>query len=384
MHQIIRVNTIFKFGIFSLILLAVTILCLTSSYAQENQLIIDLDSTNIQENTNFLISVYNITEDLEQHYQTNVSIEFNGKEFFITEDDYNLEKTISAPSVDSDKNFLIKASKEGFLPAYENVTILDTSFLVINPESYVIDAGKRFSVKITRNNLSGIEVEGVVVAIENVIGKKYTDITDPNGRAYLTAPTNKEKITIIANKTGFADGKINLEINVSPSLIDQIIQNENFIIFLAVIFLIIAVLFVNFRQKKSLYYRAKEISDDKQMKKYGADKKTSVYDVSKSDIDTESNNKNKIEEIRIVRSRNPKDVIPVKPNEKREINEEKKSPGWFKGTDEVKYEIDRLTGEVDEEGKDKWFEGVENLRDKLDEKMKKKGKKEEGEDGKKE
>ena len=45
----------------------------------------------------------------------------------------------------------------------------------------------------------------------------------------------------------------------------------------------------------------------------------------------------------------------------------------------MRYEIDKLTGEVDEEGLDKWFEGVSDLKVKIDEKIKKKDKKKNGE-----
>ena len=43
----------------------------------------------------------------------------------------------------------------------------------------------------------------------------------------------------------------------------------------------------------------------------------------------------------------------------------------------MRYEIDKLTGEIDEEGVDKWFEGVDDIKKKIDEKMKKKKQKEE-------
>ena len=253
--------------------------------------------------------------------------------------------------------------------------------LTIIPENgYVLDAGKRFSVKIT-NSSSGIEVEGAEVAIQNVIGSEYSYTTGSDGRAYLNAPKNKERITIIATKGGYVTSTLELEINPEQGLFEQIIASDYFIVFVALLFLISAIIFVNFKQKKSIYSRAKEISKEKTMQKYDLEKtqkpkeKSSNYGNSDDAVKIKQKSNDKIEEIRIIQSRKSKEVYPIKATDKEDLDEEEKSADWFKGTSEVKYEIDRLTGEVNEDDKDKWFEGVESLRDKLDEKMKKKGKK---------
>ena len=89
----------------------------------------------------------------------------------------------------------------------------------------------------------------------------------------------------------------------------------------------------------------------------------------------------KVEEIRITRPSKDKEIVPIKTKEdetEKVINRKKNQQhdyDWFKGTDDIRYEIDKLTGEVDEEGADKWYEGVDNLKEKIDEKMKKKEKK---------
>ena len=89
----------------------------------------------------------------------------------------------------------------------------------------------------------------------------------------------------------------------------------------------------------------------------------------------------KVEEIRISRSRKDREVSSVSDKEKGNTisrrNGKKTSHGWFEGTDDIRYEIDKMTGEIDEEGKDKWFEGTDNIRAKIDEKLKKKDKKKE-------
>ena len=53
----------------------------------------------------------------------------------------------------------------------------------------------------------------------------------------------------------------------------------------------------------------------------------------------------------------------------------KKDYDWFEGDDDARYQIQKATGEVDETGKDKWFEGVGDLKEKIDERVKKKDKK---------
>jgi len=284
--------------------------------------------------------------------------------------------------------FLLSSNIFSNLPtvlAQDDQPTEDMPRLVITPDNgYVLDAGQRFSVKITENSSDGIEVEGVSVAIQNVIGDEYNYTTGSDGRAYLTAPRNKERITIIASKSGYITSTLEMQINPVPDLIEQIINNKYFIVFLALIFLIIAIIFVNLRQKKSIYSRAKEISKEKTIQKYGLEKtqssreKINRYGEPESMVKIRGRDNDKIEEIRIIQPHKVKEVIPIKTNkDKRDDHEKKKTTDWFQGTDEVKYEINRLTGEIDEEGKDKWFEGVEDLRDKLDEKMKKKGKKKE-------
>ena len=89
----------------------------------------------------------------------------------------------------------------------------------------------------------------------------------------------------------------------------------------------------------------------------------------------------KVEEIRISRPRKEKEVVDVETEDdetEKVINKKKlqqRDYDWFEGSDDVQYEIDKLTGEVDEEGLDKWYEGVDGLKEKIDEKVKKKDKK---------
>jgi hypothetical protein len=160
-----------------------------------------------------------------------------------------------------------------------------------------------------------------------------------------------------------------------------------------VIILLFAIIFVNYRQKKSIYNRANEISQEKTIKKFDSDSKTISFssDDNKKKPEIQSSFKDgvriqpqqdvKVEEIRISRSRKEKEIVPVESEEDKtnKIIDRKKiqrhNYDWFEGTDNIRYEIYKLTGKIDEEGLHKWYEGVDNLKEKIDEKVKNKDKK---------
>jgi len=356
--------------------------------AQDNSLSILITNLNdepkdtIDENTEFKISVYTQLEG----YLSDVLVEFNDKEYPITEEN-NLETIILAPYVDEDKIFMIKASKDGYASSYLNLTINDIPRLYVTPtKDYVADAGDTFSVRITKNSPAGDPVENANVAIQSIMGSETT--TNSEGIAYLKAPTDKESITIRASKNGYQDGTLSIPINISPGLIEQLLSNEYLIIFIAVVILIIIIIFVQSRQKKHEFFKEKEIlnidKNEKDISGYLAkSEKDDFSDFSSENIKFPKNKNSKVEEIRIVQNRSKSKVVSVDNDKKEEIITDKKTTKddeWFKGTSEVRYEIDRLTGEIDEDGEHKWFEGTENVREKLDEKMKKKKKKEENEE----
>jgi hypothetical protein len=360
-----------------LLILNVFFCCFTVK-AQEKQLYIDMISFNIKESSDFTLSVYTINDEYLPEYHKDVKIEFNEKEYIITDEDENYEKTIMAPEVNKDTTFSIKVSKEGYKSAYKNITILDAPQLVIVPDSekYVVNSGELFSVRVRENNESGNVVQGVNVTIQNMMGS--VEKTDSDGRAVLKAPSDFDKITILAQKSGYSDGTLSINVNVPSSIFDQIFSKENLIIIFSIIFLIVAILLVNYRQKKTLYSRAKEIAKENKINKYDLTKKSQDSSSNNDAIRVKPTNNTKVEEIRIIQTKKGKEVVPIRTNKDEEEEffvEDEKPEDWFKGTDEVRYEIDRLTGEIDEEGKDKWFEGIDDLREKIDEKVKKKDKK---------
>ena len=257
--------------------------------------------------------------------------------------------------------------------------------LIISPPPDIVESDKDFYVTVLDDSPKEKPVSGVTVYIENQYDQ--SDVTDSSGRAYFHAPKNKEKITIYATKEGYTRNSIELRVITSDPWWIGLIENEYFVFSIAILILISVVIFVHFRQKKSIEKRTAEIAKEKQMEKFGfkEDKRLGSNNigsnVKSSSIDEvirfNSNPESKVEEIRISKPHKEKKVIPIRSEEEKaeKIVSEKKDKmhnyGWFEGKDDVKYEIDRLTGEIDEEGLDKWFEGVDNLKEKIDEKVKK-------------
>jgi len=355
-------------------------------------LLTDLDDqsiTQITEGESFKISVYDPELDINP-FLVDVEITFNNTNYTITNETENSEIIIKAPLVNEDKSFKITANK-GYLTNQTTIIVKDTDIhenktsLIIAPPPDIIESDKDFYVTVTDDTTEENLISGVTVYIVNHYDQR--DTTDSSGRAYFHAPKNKEEITIYATKEGYTKGSIELRVISSESWWKGLIENEYFVFSIAILILISVIIFVHFRQKKSIEKRTSEITKEKQMEKYGfkkdADPQSNNNDpnVKSSSIDevirVNSNPESKVEEIRISKPRKEKKVVPIKTEEEKaeKIVSEKKNKmhnyEWFEGKEDVKYEIDKLTGEIDEEGLDKWFEGVDNLKQKIDEKVKK-------------
>ena len=381
-----------------ILIIALSILIPYQVSAQEKQLTIDV-AEEVYESENFSVSVYDPNLENASPYLINVLIEFDGEQYNITENDENGEIILAAPQIYKDAIFTITASKTGYESTITNISVIkketqNESQLVITPDGsiYTIDANKQFSVRVT-NKKTGDPIPGATVYIESYPGKGYVDETDDNGRAWLIAPDDRSEIFIKANKSGYTDAEgIQIGVNANPGLIERTLQNPYAPIAIAAIVLIFAIIFVNFRQKRNVRPKEKPSDSPKQFltnstwhKKaipFKSSEKTrktaNQHGPEKKDY-AESRQGAKVEEIRISRSRKDRETLSVSDEEKRNTisrrSGKKTSHDWFEGTDDIRYEIDKMTGEVDEEGKDKWFEGTDNIRAKIDEKLKKKGKK---------
>jgi len=276
-----------------------------------------------------------------------------------------------------------------FILLFSNIFILNQATaqeeqlkLVVKLDKLTVNVNERFAVTVTDEN--GNPIEGATVGIQSYTGKDSLDTTDAEGHAWLVAPEGRDEIIIKAQKLGYVAGTSTLGINNNPGFWESLLQSPYTPIVIAVIILLFAIVFVNLRQKKSIDTRAREISKEQALKRYGAHGK--IVSISSSEktgklVDRYGSQGPKIEEIRISRPRKDKKIISVE-SEKEEVKKviprkpkRKYDYEWFEGTDDIRYEIDRITGEIDEERLDKWFEGIDEIRAKIDEKVKKKDKK---------
>jgi len=367
----------FRFSI-NVILIFLLFLVLSSTFSlsalsSEEQLYIDcLDA--VEENEEFLVSVYTYNESLIPKTQNDVNITFQEIVYPLSEEILSL----ASLSVDEDTDFLIIASKTGFLSAYKNIT------KIVAPGGILVKPDQQFYVIVKDQDDNPIN--GATVFIQNFGSNVETDL---DGNAILQSPKDGETIAVKAKKDGYGSDSLEFTLIAEKSFWQGIIEHRFFPLFAAFIVLVIAVIFVYFRQKRSIYTRAKQISDKKVVEKYTSsdesfsNAKKYGYDTPGSSNDLvhiRPSSDSKVEEIRITRPQKQKEVVPVQTkkdvikNDTLQSNKTNKDSEWFQGTDDIKYEIDKLTGEIDEEGIDKWFEGVDELKDKVKERMKKKKK----------
>jgi hypothetical protein len=378
-HKNIRIN----FIAIPLILLVVIFSNIYFSYSVNAAIgeRLELDSVDeIEEGEYFLVSVYDPEDESPSPYLIDVTIEFDGETYQITDEDENLEISIKAPLVSKDTYYAINATKTGYKSDEKEILVINKK-LVVTPQDHIVEAGKVFYV--TVNDQGDSSVIDATVYIESY-GDPAT--TDGDGVYYLTAPEDREEITINAEKAGYERGYETIRVSSLVPWWREFIDSPYFLIIISIIILLIVIVFVHFRQKRSVYKRANEISKERMIKKYEDEEKPGDQSDIDEHIRVQPNKDAKVEEIRITRPRKEKEVVPVKTEEDKAddvVNRkriQRRDYDWFEGTDDMRYEIDKLTGEKDEEGMDKWFEGVGNLKDKIDEKVKKKDKKKNSED----
>lgn len=377
--KIILINT--------LILILFISMITNNALANTQNIQIYLEPEEVNENDYFKVSAYIINESLEIEFLKNVNITFNNQTYIITDENDNYEVKIKAPSVNNTKTYIIYATKQGYEANYTQITIKNVKqSLKIIPQDYIIPAGDYFYVTVYDNNKDGSPVEGANVYISNY-GDKM-EITKEDGKAYFYAPTDREEIKIIACKSDYTNSNLTIKIKPQSNIFSQIIHNKTFIIFISFIILIFVIIFVHYRQKKNIYMHAKEISDQKTLEEY-ASEPDDFYDNNKavskgfvgSPVGANQGKGSKVEEIRIHRSNKEKEIVGINTNEKNVGNisnskiNHRHNNEWFEGIDQIRYEIDKLTGQIDEKGKDKWFEGVDDFKKKIDDNIKKKNKK---------
>lgn len=354
--------------------------------ASENNLIFEITDesyekiSQIYENEYFLVSIYVLNNQNQPEYQTDVQIEFNNQLYNTVFNEGNPEIILQSPEVDAETKYLLKAAKDGYIAAYENITILNQPQLILVPEKYTVDAHDQFSILVIDENQN--PVEDVIVGIQSYSGENSKDVTNANGRAWLTAPDNREEIIISAQKDGYTIGFSAVGIALKPDIIEIISKNPQIPVIISMLLLALAIIYTNQRQKiknKKMTKLFNKNNSNRVGKINLQDKKNNICTAENrikktNQISIGQNQSPKIEEIRIIKSHGNKKLSPLVSNKLNQVKNEKninRKYEWFEGTNNIRYEIDKITGEVDEKGKDKWFEGLDDIRLKVDEKIKK-------------
>lgn len=386
---------LYKNGRYFKILIFITLfMYLSTNIAISEKLDISITDLNgkeineILENKHFKVSVLDIDQP-GTPYVLNVTIIFDELPYTIV--DESAELTLQSPQVDSDRIYQIYALKEGYESSNKTIFVLNnvTKYLVIITDD-VVDAGRIFSVYVKNEN--GDPVPNVLVGIEN--NWEERDETDSDGRAWLTAPDDQEEITILAQKDKYTQVKHKIRVNIEEHWLTTFLNSPTFPIIIALFILMVVIIYVNQRQKKSIFEKTSKIAEKKSINKKNIDNNTITPSNNKEEIieyksgpkdlvRSQTKSDSKIEEIRITRTKKKKEIVPVRTEidktekiiSKNKIKKQKYD--WFEGTDDIRYEIDKLTGKIDLQGKDKWFEGIDNIREKIDEKLKNKDNKKE-------
>jgi hypothetical protein len=335
---------------------------------QINQLFID-SPEEVYENTNFYVSVYTIINS-SPYYQIDAIIIFDNNSYNITNN--NPEIIIKSPNVKEDTNFSIKAIKNGYLNTEKYIKILNNNInksnlvITILDNDNIIEGNTFFNILIT--DQKGIPINNVTVGIQNFISTNLVDITDENGKARLYAPNEFDEIIILAQKNGYLNDTEKIWIKRNPLIFEKIIHSPYTLIIISIFILITSIIIVNSR-KKNIIFNKKLRKNKKYKNKSSLEKSDLKNNIKKN---TNSIKEAKIEEIRIDKKENNKKIINLKNKDydQKKINIKKKDQ-WFEGIDDIRYKIDKMTNNKEVINENKWFEGKENLRDKIDKTLKK-------------
>lgn len=289
--------------------------------------------------------------------------------------------TVETPDFGEYPKFVITALKDGYTSAEQEINVLKGE-LSITTDRGTVKEKESFCVIVWDQNSNRVEGSSVYLDVDGSEGD--SDITGSNGIAYLTAPevNDDAEINIKAFKGGYFVGSTTIRAENVP---ESIFMDGLAPIIAAVLVLMFAMLFA--RVRKELPKPTIELKADIPEKSI-KDKKENFANKGSS-IETHSGTKAKeklplpekgprVEEIRIQRPEKKKETkyVVEKEEAKKAIPYYKKDEyEWFKGKDHMKYKINELTGEIEEQKEDKWFEGVYDIKSQVDKKLKKSSKK---------
>ena len=288
--------------------------------------------------------------------------------------------TIETPDFEEYPEFVITALKDGYISAEQEIKVLKGE-LSVTTDRGTVKEKESFCVIVWDQNSNRVEGSTIYLDVDGSEGD--SDTTGSNGIAYLTAPdvTDDVKININAFKGGYFVGSTTIRAENVP---ESIFMDSLTPIIAAVLVLMFAILFVRFRKelpKPTIELKADSPEKSMKNKKENITNKTNQIktpsDVKPKEKLPLSEKESRVEEIRIQRPEKKKEIKYVVEEEAEKVisNHKKDEYEWFKGKDHMKYKINELTGEMEEQMEDKWFEGVYDIKSQVDKKLKKSSKK---------
>jgi hypothetical protein len=368
-----------------LLLLASTLFTTTVSAQDEQALIIEIyDSNDWNESAGTILFEgrnYDITVSTEnESIILDVNITFLGKTYLTSVAEPFI--TVEAPQFDEHDSFEITASKEGYLNATVEITVLKGELSIVADRG-TVEEKKGFQVTVTDQDNKPID--GALVYITT---DAAPITTDSQGIAYAHAPEVEiiTTATIQVIKSGYLPGSTTIRVeNVEESIFD--LSKSKFLqilpILIAILVVILAIVYVVWRQKRNptapRQSKRTESSDETQkyqQEKLGQRSKNepvSFPGKEKSGASFSSST-SRVEEIRIPMQAKKKETTYLsEEKEPEEVSEDQKKQQdeWFKGQDYMRYKLDELTGKIDQKTDGKWFEGKHDSKYKVDETLKK-------------
>ncbi|MCX6664163.1 MAG: Ig-like domain-containing protein [Euryarchaeota archaeon] len=372
-----------------LLLLASTLFTSTISAQDEQALIIEIyDSNNGNEIAGTILyegKNYDITVSTENDsFILGVNVSLLGITYFTSTETPFV--TIAAPRFDEYDSFNITATKEGYLTAKLEITVMKGELSIVADRG-TVEEKKEFQV--TVKDQDNKPVEGALVYITTDAAPIMTDL---QGMASARAP-EVEMITtasIQVIKSGYLPGSTTIRVeNVEGSIFD--LTESKFLqilpILIAILVVIFAIAYVLWRQKRNptIPHQSKRAGSSDEPQAYQQEKQGQrsknepalFPGKEKSDVSL-SRSASRVEEIRIpVQVKKKETTYLSEEKEQDEVSEDPKNEHdeWFKGQDYMRYKLDELTGKIDQKTDGKWFEGERDSKYKVDETLKKSAKK---------
>jgi len=297
--------------------------------------------------------VYVTDADDPRHYPlANLTIEFNGEEFYVSEDNPSTFPIcyLQAPEVAENKIMKIVAKKEGYEDGIREIMIINKKKLLINLLSSV-KSGEKLNVLV--EDESGEAVPGVNVKLIMDGKEVYSTYTNKYGLASLSIPEVEEnkKFLIVASKANYKSAKVEGEIKCSSSAfhLPSYILPVLGIIGIAIFIFAGVIKYVRregeFSEKEE--HEVRKIPDFTQ----------------RGDI--------KIEEIVVRKPEKHVNSKPIKSHRPCKIGKTGMGPEeWILGEDSIIAKIDEKIGGKAKVDTSQWLTGKEDIIEKIDRKLK--------------